>query len=143
MAWRWNDVKMTFSDTLRTKPLVSRFKGLFTLSYLTHLRKWQYDYTVQLNGPGRIPSTDQNPEYYSRPDSFKSFTVMNLQITRNFRKFQIYAGSENLLGFTQSNPIIGADDPFGEYFDSGLIWGPVQGRKIYAGFRFHINRDIE
>lgn len=143
VAWRWNDVKMTFNDTLRSKPLVSRYKGLFTLSYLTHLRKWQYDYTLQLNGPGRIPSTERNPENYRRPDSFDAFSVMNLQITRNFRKFQVYAGSENLLGFTQSNPIIAADDPFGEYFDSALIWGPVQGRKIYAGFRFNLNRDSE
>lgn len=35
------------------------------------------------------------------------------------------------------------DDPFGEYFDSGLIWGPVHGRKIYAGFRFLLTRDVE
>ena len=143
VAWRWNDVKMTFSDTLLSKPLVSRYKGLFTISYLTHLRKWQYDYTLQLNGPGRVPSTDTNPEMYRRPDSFKAFAVMNIQVTRNFRKWQIYAGGENLLNFTQANPIIAADDPFGEYFDSGLIWGPIHGRKIYAGFRFILNRELD
>jgi hypothetical protein len=38
-------------------------------------------------------------------------------------------------------PIIAAEDPFGEYFDSGLVWGPIHGRKIYAGFRFAINRE--
>ena len=143
IAWRWNDVKMTFNDTLRSKPLVSRYKGLFTLSYLNHLRKWQYDYTLQLNGPGRVPSTNSNPEMYRRPHSFNAFTVMNIQVTRNFKKWQIYAGVENFLDYTQHMPIISADDPFGEYFDSGLIWGPVHGRKIYAGFRFLLNRDIE
>jgi outer membrane receptor for ferrienterochelin and colicins len=143
VAWRWNDVKMTFNDVLRSKPLVSRYKGLFTISYLTHLRKWQYDYTMQLNGPGRVPSTNSNPEMFRRPDSFNAFTVMNIQVTRNFKKWQIYAGAENLLDFTQPMPIIAADDPFGDYFDSGLIWGPVHGRKIYAGFRFFLNRDVE
>jgi hypothetical protein len=140
-AWRWNDVKSTYDGTLMTKPLSSRYKGLFTLSYLTHLRKWQFDYTYQLNGPGRVPSTAANPEEYRREESFKAFSIMNLQITRNFKKLQIYVGSENLLDFTQHMPIIAAEDPFGEYFDSGLVWGPIHGRKIYAGFRFAINRE--
>jgi hypothetical protein len=39
-------------------------------------------------------------------------------------------------------PVIAAEDPFGEYFDASLIWGPVHGRKIYAGFRFTLDRDM-
>jgi outer membrane cobalamin receptor len=142
-AWRINDVMMTIDDVLRTKPLVSRYKGLFTASWLTHLRKWQFDYTFQFNGPGRVPSTFSNPEAYRMPDSFKAFPVMNGQITRNFKKFQVYLGSENILDFTQHMAIIDASDPFGDYFDASLIWGPVHGRKIYGGFRFFINRDTE
>ncbi|MBK9392201.1 MAG: TonB-dependent receptor [Bacteroidetes bacterium] len=141
-AWRINDVMMTIDDVLRTKPLASRYKGLLTASYLTHLRKWQFDYTLQVNGPGRIPSTITNPEGYRMPDSFDAFPVMNGQITRNFKKFNVYAGVENLLDFTQHMAILDANDPFGEYFDSSLIWGPVHGRKIYAGFRFFFNRGI-
>jgi outer membrane cobalamin receptor len=140
-AWRINDVMMTIDDVLRTKPLASRYKGLLTASYLTRLRKWQFDYTLQLNGPGRIPSTMSNPEAYRMPDSFKAFPVMNGQITRNFKKLQVYLGAENLLNFTQELAILDANDPFGEYFDSSLIWGPVHGRKIYAGFRFFFNRE--
>jgi outer membrane receptor for ferrienterochelin and colicin len=142
-AWRINDVKTTYGGILLSKPLMSRYKGLFTASYLTHLRKWQFDYTLQLNGPGRIPSTASNPADYRREESFDPYTVMNLQVTRNFKKVQVYLGSENLLGFTQHMPIIAADDPFGQYFDSSLIWGPIHGRKIYAGFRFSINRETE
>ncbi len=40
----------------------------------------------------------------------------------------------------QHNPVIAADNPFSEYFDAAMIWGPVHGRKIYAGFRFAIDR---
>jgi outer membrane cobalamin receptor len=141
-AWRLNDVMMTIDDVLRTKPLSSRYKGLLTASYLTRLRKWQFDYTLQLNGPGRIPSTLSNPEAYRMPDSFRAFPVMNGQITRNFKRMHIYAGAENILNFTQKMAIIDAFDPFGEYFDSSLIWGPVHGRKIYAGFRFFFNREV-
>jgi len=142
-AWRWNDVRMTIDGTLREKPLASRYKGLLTASWLTHLRKWQYDFTLQINGPGRIPSTIANPEIYRRADTFGTYAIINAQITRNFRKWNIYLGSENLTGFMQHNPIIAADDPFGDYFDSSLIWGPVHGRKIYAGIRIFFNRDIE
>ncbi|HPB14106.1 MAG TPA: hypothetical protein PK172_09340, partial [Bacteroidales bacterium] len=67
---------------------------------------------------------------------------MNAQVTYNFRKWNVYIGSENLTGFRQSNPIIASEDPFGEFFDSSLIWGPVHGRKLYAGFRVFFNRDV-
>jgi len=141
-AWRWNDVRMTIDGTLREKPLSGRNKGLITASWLTHLRKWQYDYTFQFNGPGRIPSTAANPEAYRQGDRFGSYVIMNAQITRNFKKWNIYLGSENLTGFRQHNPIIASEDPFGEYFDSSLIWGPVHGRKVYAGLRIFFNRDV-
>lgn len=141
-AWRWNDVKMTIDGILREKPLTSRYKGLLTASWLTHLRKWQYDYTLQLNGPGRVPSTASNPEQYRRSDSFDPYVVMNAQITRNFKKWNVYIGAENLTNYKQHDPIISAEDPFNEFFDSSLIWGPVHGRKIYAGFRIFFNRDI-
>lgn len=141
-AWRWNDVKMTTDGLLRDKPLASKYKGLVSASWLTHLRKWQYDFTWQLNGPGRVPSTMDNPEPYQRHEEFKAFNLFNAQITRNFKRFQVYVGSENIGNFKQHDPIIGTDDPFGDYFDSGLIWGPVHGRKIYAGFRYLIKRDV-
>ncbi len=141
-AWRWNDVRMTIDGLLREKPLSSRYKGLLTASWLTHLRKWQFDYTLQYNGPGRFSSSGLNPAEYRREDSFSSYVVMNAQVTRNFRKWNIYVGSENLTNFMQHDPVISADDPFSDYFDSSLIWGPVHGRKIYAGFRIFFNRDI-
>ncbi|MCU0409007.1 MAG: TonB-dependent receptor [Bacteroidales bacterium] len=141
-AWRWNDVMMTIDERLLSKPLTSRHRGLFTASYLTRLRKWQYDYTLQVNGPGRVPSTAANPEEYRRPDSFGTYPVMNFQVTRYLKRWQFYAGAENLLNYKQHDPIIAANDPFGEYFDASLIWGPVHGRKIYGGFRFMINREL-
>jgi outer membrane cobalamin receptor len=140
-AWRWNDARMTIDGLLREKPLTSRYKGLVTASYLTRLRKWQYDYTLQLNGPGRIPSTAANPEEFRRPESFGSYTITNLQVTRYMKYFEAYLGVENLFNFTQHDPLIAAGDPFGSYFDGSLIWGPVMGRKIYTGFRFLINRN--
>jgi outer membrane receptor protein involved in Fe transport len=140
-AWRWNNVKMTIDGMLRIKPLTSRYKGLLTASWLTRLRKWQYDLTIQMNGPGRIPSTALNPEPYQRDTRFRAYPLINAQITRYFRDVQLYAGIENLTNFMQHDPIIAADDPFGNYFDSSMLWGPVHGRKIYFGIRFIKKRE--
>ena len=139
-AWRWNDVWQTIGGELREKPLASRYKGLLTASYTTRMRKWQVDYTLQYNGPGRIPSTMSNPEPHRRHDEFGAYPVMNAQVTKYFRKWSIYIGAENITGSRQHDAIIAPDDPFGPYFDGSMIWGPVHGRKLYAGFRFALDR---
>ena len=117
---------------------MSDYKGLITASYQTPLKKWQFDLTGQFNGGGRMPTSDSNNPLW-KPE-FMSFTIWNAQITKYFRKWSIYVGSENLFNFTQSNPIIYAGNPRGDNFDGTMIWGPVHGRKIYAGLRFNIDR---
>jgi outer membrane receptor for ferrienterochelin and colicin len=142
-AYRYTDAKTDYRNaegvtTLLKKPLINDFKGLVTASYQTPLKKWQYDLTAQINGKGRMPAPDlDNPLW--KPE-FKSFTLWNAQITKYFRKWAVYVGSENLFNFTQSLPIVDAGNPRGDNFDATMIWGPVHGRKIYAGFRFNIDR---
>ena len=138
-AFRYNDVKMTTDNTLQREPLVNRYKGLLNLSYRTNLDKWQFDFTTQLNGDARLPSTRSNPEQYRRPENSPVYAIINTQVTKYFRTWNIYLGVENLTGFTQSDPVIAADDPFGQYFDSSIVWGPILGRKIYAGVKFKFN----
>jgi len=48
----------------------------------------------------------------------------------------LYIGGENLLNYRQPNPIIEAEDPFSRDFNATVIWGPLMGRKVYAGLRF-------
>lgn len=140
LAARYNDVKMTINNELVRKPLVNDFKGLINLSYATNLKKWQFDFTTQLNGKSRIPNTSGNPLQYQKETISPSYTLLNAQVTKYFKRFEVYIGGENLTNFKQQNPILAADDPFGEYFDSSLIWGPISGRKIYAGIRYHIKK---
>ncbi|MDX1315525.1 MAG: TonB-dependent receptor, partial [Eudoraea sp.] len=139
LAMRFNDVKTTTAGELREKALTSRYKGLFTASYLSYLRKWQYDLSFQLNGPGRVPSTLSNPLEHQRPESFGAYPMINFQVQRKFKSWEIYAGAENLTNYKQENPVISADNPFSNHFDAGLVWGPVMGRMIYGGIRITIN----
>ncbi len=139
-AIRYNDVRQTISGELLEVPLTSKYKGIVTASYKTRLEKWQFDFTAQFNGGGRIPSTEGYPEMHRMPQRFDPYNIYNAQITKYLRNLDIYFGVENILSFKQEHPIIGADNPFGQYFDSSLIWGPVFGRKFYLGIRYGINR---
>ena len=143
IAFRYTDVQYDWNGEMIVKPLVSKFKGLFNLSYMSPLKKWQIDYTLQVNGPGRIPFTDQNPIEYQLDNESPAFTIMNAQITKYFRTWNIYVGAENLTGYRQDNPVLAAENPYGEHFDASMVWGPVDGRKIYVGVRFGISRPDE
>jgi len=140
IAWRYTDVKTSYHNVLKLKPMVNRYKGLITLSYATNLKKWQFDYTLQVNGDGRLPYTGSNPETYQRDDTYPAYFLMNAQITKYFRKWDIYAGVENLADYVQKDPVIASDQPFGDYFDTSMIWGPIHGRKFYFGIRYAIDR---
>jgi outer membrane receptor for ferrienterochelin and colicin len=138
-AFRYNDVRMTINQNLEREPLVNRYKGLLSLSYKTNLDKWQFDFTTQLNGDARLPDTRENPVEYQHPENSPVYTIINAQVTKNFRRWNVYVGVENLTDFKQHDPVIAAKDPFGPYFDSSIVWGPIMGRKIYAGLKFWIN----
>ncbi|MHC1704903.1 MAG: TonB-dependent receptor [Tenuifilaceae bacterium] len=139
-AWRLNDVETTINGKLEQKPLLSKYKGLLSLGYKTPLKKWQFDYSIQLNGGGRLPDMSGYPIALQRSSNFPAYTIMNAQITKYFRKFEMYIGSENLTGFMQENPIISASDPYSPYFDASMVWGPITGRKFYAGIRMAISK---
>ncbi len=143
-AYRMTDVKTTYNDILREKPLTGKYKGLITASYQTPMKIWQFDTTLQLNGGGRMPAPYTNEDgSLSWDKRYKGFPQLSAQITRFFRFGSIYLGAENLTGFTQKNPIIDASNPYGNKFDSTMIWGPVQhGAKYYLGVRFNLPKDI-
>lgn len=137
-AYRWTNAKTEYGGKLMKKPLISDYKALVTASYETRLRKWVFDFTSQFNGGGRMPTPDAtNPLWKT---TFKPFTILNTQITKNFRNWSIYVGAENITDFKQKNPIVSPEDPFGGNFDAIMVWGPTMGRKFYAGLRFAINK---
>ncbi|MDR0429560.1 MAG: TonB-dependent receptor [Tannerellaceae bacterium] len=143
-AYRYTESKSDYKnekgDVYRLKkPLMNDFKGLVTASYQTPLKKWQFDLTGQFSGGGRMPTPDKvNPLW---EENFKAHTIVNAQMTKYFRTWSIYVGSENLFNFTQEHSIVDASNPRGDNFDGTMVWGPVHGRKIYAGIRFNISRD--
>ena len=136
-AYRLTESKTTYKNgKLMEKPLTGRYKGFITASYKTPAEKWQFDFTTQFNGDGRMPTPDAaNPMWDER---YGSYTLFNAQITKYFRNWSVYFGGENLSNFTQKNPIIAADNPYGSDFDATMVWGPTHGRKFYLGVRYSL-----
>ena len=141
VAWRLNDVKTTYNGKLLEKPLTSKWKGLATVSYSTPMDIWQFDLTLQMNGGGRMPAPYLlNNGEWSWGERFPTYPMLNFQATRWFRHFSVYLGAENITNYRQKNPIIGSDNPWGENFDSTMVWGPIDGIMFYGGIRFNFGK---
>lgn len=138
MAYRFNDVQADYQQGRLERPFVARHRAFANLGYQLG-DAWDFDLTFNWQGAKRIPSTAANPAELQVAGRSPDFLVTNAQVSKNFGKhLRIYVGGENLFNFVQSNPILAANDPFGEYFDSSLIWGPIFGRMIYAGVHYTI-----
>ena len=138
LAGRYNDVKRSEDGQLRQVPYVSKYKGLITLSYATKFEKWRFDVTGQINGKSRLPDAGSNPEPYRWDSYSREYFLLSAQITRKLKFIDLYLGGENLTNFMQHHPIVSADNPFGQYFDASMIWGPLMGVSVYAGLRLTI-----
>lgn len=140
-AWRLNYVRATIDGHLRELPLTSRYKGLLSVNWKSPLELWQVDATCQLNGPGRLPDpytmADGSPSWERE---YKAFPQLSAQVTRFFRHWSIYLGAENITNFKQQHPIVDAANPWGDNFDATMVWGPVEGAKVYAGVRFNLTK---
>lgn len=143
MAYRYTDVKTSYRDRgTHTPAITPRHKGLFTLAYATRMNIWEFDATLALYGGGYTEGFRRGEamQWHAYRDAYKAFPTLQAQVTRNFRHFAIYAGGENLTNFKQKHPIISAQDPWSEDFDATQIWGPIEGWKLYIGFRYTLPR---
>ncbi|MDR1740108.1 MAG: TonB-dependent receptor [Bacteroidales bacterium] len=131
LAGRYNDVKQTIDGKLVQKALSSPWKGLVVNNIKTRMSKWMFDITTQFNGKSRIPNTNGVMTEYSKP-----YVIMHAQITKRFKYVDLYAGCENIFNQVQKDPVIAADNPFGNDFDATVIWGSLMGRTFYIGVRF-------
>jgi outer membrane receptor for ferrienterochelin and colicins len=150
----------TVEQEVKTRPyLTEKFSGIWTLTYTTLNKKWQFDYTGNVYAPMKLPLLGQLDDRL--PES-PWWSLQNLQIT--FRKNQVwefYGGVKNLLNFTPpANSIARAFDPFdkdvvfdqngqaipspqnpnGLTFDPTYVFAPNQGIRLFVGVRVQIAR---
>lgn len=147
MAYRWVDAYMTYQNhgTI-IKPFTAKHRAFVNLEYKTRKNhnwaQWKFDITGQWIGKQAIPTPYAQADI-NRPYSYSDdYFMVNSQITRVFsKKFEVYAGVENLTDYTQDAPIEGFDDPYSRRFDASKVWAPIFGRNIYVGLNYRINRE--
>lgn len=134
LAYRFNDVRYQANGRWRKKALMSPHKALVNLNYSTRYDKWKFNLTLQVNGPQRLPDMSGNPAS-TLPEYAPTYCILNGQITKKFRRWEIYVGAENMLNYKQKNPIVDAANPFGENFDATVVYAPITGIMGYVGVR--------
>ena len=144
LAYKFYDIETDYFSGKLSKPLTPNHRLFANISYETKkiddIKQWKFDLTYNFIGEQRLPDTSTNPVEYQLGEYSNSYSLLNTQITKVFtEKFEMYFGVENLTDLKQKNPILASDDPFGDSFDSTIIYAPIFGRMLYSGLRFKIN----
>ncbi|MFD1294369.1 carboxypeptidase-like regulatory domain-containing protein [Lutibacter holmesii] len=145
LAYKYFDVKTQYISGKLEKPLTPKQRLFANVSYETlklneNDSQWKFDFTYNWLGKQRFTNTSSSPLQYQLPAYSPAVGTVNLQVTKVFSsKFEMYAGGENIMDIKQENPIVSAEDPFGPYFDTTMVYGPIFGSSYYAGLRYRIN----
>lgn len=144
LAYKYYDVKTDYKSGKLEKPLVPKNRFFANASFETAVNPasgahWKFDTTFNWVSKQRFSSTAANSLEYQLPNYSPTIGTLNAQVTHVFSpKFELYFGGENITNVRQDNPILGADDPFGDSFDSTFVYGPIFGSNYYMGLRFKI-----
>ena len=142
LSYKYYDVQANYKNGSNQNPLIPKHRFFINTSYISRHGSenfWRFNATYNLIGKQRFPSTINNPLVYKKPEFSEKTSLLNMQVTKVFsRNFELYAGGENITNTTQKNPIVSVDNPFGSYFDSTMIYAPINGANYYAGLRYKL-----
>jgi hypothetical protein len=134
LSYKNDQAYAIYSGEQKAIPLLKNDKFLANLTVATQNQKWRMSTTLLLNGPARIPNTNGLMESQS-----PWHVLLHHQF--NFipnETFDMYIGAENIFNFMQHNRILMSANPNDARFDGGMIWGPMDGRRMYIGAKFSI-----
>ena len=125
-----------------------------------HAPKWSGNYVISYNFPKRF-TVDLTGNWYGkmrlpilpndfRPEYSPFYMLTNIQLTKSFRKIEIYGGLKNIFNFIPKNPLMRPFDPFNNNindpinnpyrytFDTAYNYAPLQGIRGFIGLRYII-----
>lgn len=146
MTYKNYNVPIDYNSGRLQRPFQPSRRFFTNFNYETtrghHGSQWRFDLTYNWQGKQRIPTVANETTTLGNNFS-QAYGLLNFQITKVFsHRFEAYFGGENITDFTQENPIIGSNNPFGPLFDSTQVYAPILGATYYAGIRFKILNDM-
>lgn len=130
-AYKYLQVESIYQGQMQQQVMVPKHRILATVSFTSKNKRWQGDLTSNFVGTMRMPYQMANSPVY--PYVFG-------QVSHQWKRLKVYLGVENILNVKQPNPIISASNPFDPSFDASMVWGPITGTNVYAGFTFLIKQ---
>ena len=137
IAYNYLDVFRFIDDEKFNLPFIANHHILHTLSYQPLNKDWFFDFNLHWFGEKRLINTHEHTDH-SHEETSDPYSVLNAQFTKKISNLELYIGCENILNFTQENPILNWENPFSEDFNILNIWGPTKGREAYIGLRLII-----
>ena len=125
LAYRYNDVKTTYSGNTLANPWYHP-QGL-AIQAIPTKSGWRFGYTISWQSSRGIRSTESNQKPIVYLPGRMPIGLSNAPSNKGLwsKRFEVYFGGKISLLSRQPDPIIGAGDPYGNYVDASLGWGPV------------------
>lgn len=137
------DVFTEQGDTRRAVAYAPSYTGSMGAAYQWRDPGVEVEYTGRVTGPKRMP--DLYVEAFGRDRWSPAHTTHDVKLTKTFGDvnasglgFDTYLSVENVFDFTQGSPLVAADRPFSDAFDTIYTWGPMVGRTISIGVRVNV-----
>ena len=139
VAYRFQDVRQVDLQGSALEEVILNVPHLLYLGVSYNARNGiGVELNANYNASQRLPSVGYD-------ERSPAFTMLNLQVSKQTnRRGQVYIGLQNLLNVRHLNPVIGNDlwfsDPIPGRFDASVVWGPIMGRQLYAGWRYDLKK---
>lgn len=132
------DVTIEQDGVRRSELFAPEWRVVFGLTFNAGHLPVTADWSGSVTGPMRLPSY---PPPHQRPEHSPVHAVHDLKLTwRPGAGLAVYGAVLNVFDFRQGSPLVGAEDPFGDAFDTTYAWGPIEGRRLVVGGRWGLSR---
>jgi outer membrane receptor for ferrienterochelin and colicins len=129
LSYKNDQTLVVYDGQEKLLPLLKTDKFLANLYWVSTKEKWRFSTTLLVNGRARIPTMSLASENFS-----PWYPIVHAQI--NYvpnDRIDFYIGSENIFAYNQYDRIQSFENTNLKSFDAGMIWGPMDVRRMYIG----------
>lgn len=129
LSYKNDQTLVVYDGQEKLLPLLKTDKFLANLYWVADKEKWRFSTTLLVNGRARIPNMSLASESFS---PWYPIVHAQLNYVPNDR-MDFYIGSENIFAYNQYDRIQSFENTSLKSFDAGMIWGPMDVRRMYIG----------